>query len=389
MHDGEPAGASVPPGDDPAEAERAGRLLARLAAEADRSGFLRFDRFMEITLYAPEVGYYDRPRSPLGTSGDFYTAPQVHPLFGRTVADRMHAVRRALGAEERFRLMEVGPGDGTLAATLVETLGEARPPALPAELVLVERSPERGAAAVDRVRTSAGRLGVPVRLVGSVGEIGPFEGIVLANELFDAQPTRRLRWTGTDWCELGVRVRDGRIEAAESTEVALVPSPALPVPEEAGTVVEIAPLAQSLVREVADHLVRGELVVLDYGMEEGELLRGHPEGTLAAVRGHRTGLDPLSSPGTVDLSTFVNFTRLRDASARAGLEVVSNRSQAEALDAWGLRYRVDEAVQRAAGPAEELGVRLAAKNLLFGFERFRVLEFAPPASASILRAPPT
>ena len=361
--------------------------MALLGSAADPTGFVPFDRFMDLSLYAPEVGYYSRPRSPLGTAGDFYTAPAVHPVFGRTLADRVRAVRTRLAADRPFRLVEVGPGDGTLGAVLVETLGEAGPVADEWEVVLVERSSERAAVAFDRVRVAAERLGIPTRLIGSVGELGPFEGVVVANELLDAQPARRLEWTGTEWRELGVRVLGDRVEAAGSVEVRPVPSPPLPVPEEPGTVMEVSPAAQSFVREVADHLVRGELIVLDYGMEEDELVRGHPGGTLAAVRAHRTGLDPLACPGSVDLSTFVNFTRFRDAARRAGLEVVSDRSQAEALEAWGLRGRLDEAVRAAGSDEAELRLRLAVKNLLFGFARFRVLELAPPESSAVLRSP--
>ena len=386
MPEGEPVGETSFLPRDADEDERTRRVVALLAAAADRSGFVPFDRYMEIALYAPEVGYYDRPRSPLGPSGDFYTAAHVHPLFGRTLADRARAVRTTLGLGRPFRLVEIGPGDGSLAATVVEALGPTDRSAADVEIVLIERSPVRGAMAFDKVRAPAERVGMPVRLAASVGEAGPFEGLVVTNELMDAQPARRLRWTGTEWHELGVRIADHRVAPAESAEVPPVSPPALPAPSEPGTIVEISPRAEQLVREVADHLVRGELLLLDYGMEEEELLRGHPKGTLAAVRGHRSGLDPLASPGSVDLSTFVNFTRLRDAARRAGLEVVSDRTQAEALDAWGLRGRLDEAVRAAGSTHAELRVRLAVKNLLFGFDRFRALEFAPSSAAAALRA---
>ena len=386
MGEGEPVHEPFLPPPSPEDAERTRRVVALLGRAADGSGFLPFDRFMEIALYTPEVGYYDRPRSPLGPSGDFYTAAHVHPMFGRTLADRVRAVRTALGPARPFHLVEIGPGDGTLTATVVEALGATDLPRIDTEIVLVERSPSRGATAFETVRAPAEKAGVPVRLVASVGEIGPFEGVVLANELFDAQPVRRLRWSDGRWHELGVRIQDPVVLAAETEAVPPVPPPALPDAQEPGTIVEVSPRAQLLVREVADHLVRGEFLVLDYGMEEAELLRGHPDGTLAAVRGHRTGLDPLAAPGSTDLSTFVNFTRLRDAARRAGLEILTDRTQAEALEAWGLRARLDEAV-RAAGSADaEVRVRLAVKNLLFGFERFRVLEFAAPSSSGALRS---
>ena len=385
MHEGGPGGTAPSVPVPPEVTERLRRIVALLDAARDPTGFVPFDRFMEIALYSPDVGFYDRPRSPLGPSGDFYTAPHVHPLFGRTVADRVSAVRRVLGDGRPFRVTELGGGDGTLSRSLLEGLGPADRSSDEVELVLVERSSTLAARALERVRPVAERLGRTVRIAGAVGETGPFEGIVVANEVMDAQPARRLRWTGTEWRELGIRLERGELRTAESAVARPVPPPALPRSLEPGGILEVAPLVGSLVREVADHLVRGELLVLDYGMEEDELLRGHPEGTLAAVRGHRSGLDPLASPGLADLSTFVNFTRFRAVARGAGLEVISDRSQAEALDAWGFSARFEEALRGAGSADEEVRLRLAVKNLLFGFERFRALELAPPGSAAALR----
>lgn len=370
-------GTTEGPGAEAGEAERTARVVERVARSADPSGFVGFDRFMEVALYDPEVGFYARPRSPFGGTGDFYTAPHVHPIFGRTLARRVAQVRAALPRGRPFRLVEIGPGDGSLSALLIDGLGAERTFAEGDAVLLVERSAARATAATQAVRPSAERHGLSVRLAESVGADGPFSGVVVANEVMDAQPTRRLRWSGEHWTELGVRVSDGRLVPAESSRARPVPSPELPHPVEPGTVVEVAPAAESMVREVGDHLVEGELILFDYGMEEPELVRGHPLGTLAAVRGHREARDPLEAPGRADLSAFVNFTRLRAVARRAGLEPISDRRQAESLVEWGLSAEVERSVREGGSPEAEVKVRLAAKNLLFGFERFRALEFAP------------
>jgi SAM-dependent MidA family methyltransferase len=125
----------------------------------------------------------------------------------------------------------------------------------------------------------------------------------------------------------------------------------------------------------------------DYGMEEDELVRAHPEGTLATVRGHRSDSDAVTRPGESDLSTFVNWTRLRTVARAAGLEVVADRSQAEALGAWGFPRLFDEALARAGSAEAEVRLRLSAKNLLFGFQRFRILELAPGRLVERFRRP--
>jgi SAM-dependent MidA family methyltransferase len=365
--------------------ERRTQLLGRAGAEAGADGFLPFDRWMELVLYADGLGYYTRPRTPLGPSGDFYTAPHVHPLFSAAFAERIHAVRSQLGADRPFTLVEVGPGDGTLLAGILDVLGPrwTNDPAV--RIAVVERSSPLRTAALLRVRAAAAPFGLPIGPVDSVAALGPFEGVVLTNELLDAQPVRRLRWNGRAWSELGVRVHASGVIESERPLVGAVAPPPLPKSLPDGTVFEFSPAAEGLVREIADHLVAGVLMIDDYGMEEEELLRGHPGGTLATVRGHHSGTAPTSDPGEQDLSTFVNWTRLRAVAGAAGLSLVADRSQAEALGAWGFARSFDEAVGRATSTEAEVRLRLSVKNLLFGFERFRVLEFAPARSADRFR----
>ncbi len=368
------------PAEAAASAEGASRrwaVLDRLRAAADASDFVPFDRFMEIALYDPAVGYYAAPRSPLGPGGDFYTAAHVTPLFAQAVARRIRSVRSDLGSSERFRIAELGPGDGTLAAGVLAALA-ADPAGY--EYVVVERSEARAEEAMARARKDRGEI--PVRRLEWLGEEGPFTGVVLANEFLDAQPARRLRWDGTEWVELGVEIgRDG-LAPSERGLARSVPGAPLPPVDEPGTVFEFSPAAEGTVREIGDHLEHGAALLLDYGAEQTELVRGRPRGTLAAFRGHRVVEDPWGDPGGSDLSVFVNFTRIRAAAQASGLTELAYRSQAEALGAWGFPQLLEDAV-RAAGSAEaQVRLRLAAKNLLFGFENFRVLELGAGAPAS-------
>ncbi len=357
-------------------------LRATLARRAEPDGFLPFDRFMETALYAPGVGYYDRARSPFGPEGDFYTAARVHPAYAATVARRLIDVRRRLGGNSPFAFVDLGAGDGSLAAGVVRALGE-RQEANGIGVLLCDRAAAQRFASAEAVRAVAEPLGVGVQVASSIAEVGPVAGFVLAHELLDAQPARRLRWSGTDWRELGLRLEGDRWVGATRELLAPVALPPLPDlgPEDSGVVIEVSAAGEALLREVADHLVAGLLVVVDFGAEEGELIRGPRAGTTAAVRGHRTLASVEESPGQADLSTFVNFTRVRHAAAAAGLAAVAYRSQAEALGAWGLQEEADRALSRAHGAEEEVRVRLAIKNLLFGFGTFRVLELAPPNSA--------
>jgi len=332
---------------------------------------------MDLALYAQDVGYYARAASPFGAEGDFYTSAHVHPLFAATVAARVAAIRERLPPKDPFLLVEVGPGDGRLAEGIVTALTARPGRTAPFRVVLIERSPELQRRAVDRVRAVAEPHGIPVFARDSVGSLGAFEGVVLAHELLDAQPIRRLRRVGAEWVELGVQVRNGVVVPAASNAVRPVSGPPLPSGAADGAIVEISPRAEGFVREVADHLVEGTFVVVDYGMEESELLAAHPDGTLDGVRAHRSGWDPTEAPGATDLSAFVNFSRIRSVARTAGFAVRSDRGQAEALGDWGFAQLLEGAIRAAGSPEAEVRVRLAAKSLLFGFERFRVLELEP------------
>ena len=369
---------------DPDESRRLAAVRQRLDRLAEAEGFVPFDQFMEISLYAEEIGFYSRERSPFGPAGDFYTAPQVHPLFGRTLARRLLALRAALGTDRPFSIVEVGPGDGSLAESILTALPRQGRDLRGITYQLVERSTPLARRALERATGVARASGIPVHLEPAVGSTGPFEGVVIANELLDAQPARRLRWNGSEWRELGYRLQSGRLTPAEAPLSAPIPPPELVTPAEPNVVIEISPSAEAWIRSVADQLVRGLLILIDYGLEESELLSAHSRGTLAALRRHRVVERPEEEPGATDLSVFVNFTRIRAAARRAGLVEVADASQAETLGAWGFPEELTSALAAARGAEEEVRIRLAAKNLLFGFERFRVLELAAPLSAGVL-----
>jgi SAM-dependent MidA family methyltransferase len=368
----------TPSAEDAARRERVRDLLRRAA---DPDGFVPFDRFMEVALYGEGVGFYTRESSPFGPEGDYYTAAHTSPLFGRAIAQHVRSVVSATPPGAPFRVLEVGPGDGTLGESVLRGLAEDPAVRERVEYVLVDRSPTLSVRAYERVSAAGQSVGIPVKAAGGVGADGPFTGVVLANEVLDAQPARRLLWDGERWQDVGVRLTDDGFVPATASRDRPVPAPELPRAPAFGTLVEVSPMAEALVREVADHLVAGLFLVLDYGMEESELVVAHPSGTLAAVRRHRYVSDPFEEPGTCDLSVFVNFTRVRAVAASAGLRELSFRRQAEALGEWGFPRLLEEAIRSAPSTEAEVRIRLAAKNLLFGFERFHALELAPPERA--------
>jgi NADH dehydrogenase [ubiquinone] 1 alpha subcomplex assembly factor 7 len=366
-----------PVGQSPSALAASEGLRERIRASAAK-GFLPFDRFVELALYDPQFGYYTARTAGLGREGDFYTASHVHPLFGATLASRVHEVWHDLGAPRTFRVVELGPGDGSLAVAILQSLLPRLPPTTEFEYLLVDRSEPLLRAAAGRLEAAFGsRASGAWRVSEGLAVEGPIRGVVLANEVLDAQPFRRLVRSPGGWEELGVEApSDGPFRWARHPLTRPIPPPALPDDAPEGSVLEISPSAEALLREVADHLAEGRAVFLDYGGEEPDLLRKGGGGSLVAIRGHRS-VDPLAAPGTADLSAFVDFTRIRRVATRAGLVERSFGRQAEYLARYGLAQHLEEFVARS-DPVAGVKARLAVKNLLFTFDNFWVLEVGPP-----------
>ncbi|MFZ0831111.1 MAG: SAM-dependent methyltransferase [Thermoplasmata archaeon] len=350
-------------------------LRRRLRSAADEDGFLPFDRFMEIALYDPGHGFYDRTTTRLGRTGDFYTAAHVHGLFGATLASHFQEIRRQEGSPARFPIVEVGPGDGTLAGDVRTALERSSTGGAGWEYVLVERSLSLRAA-IDRKFGPAVAGQVPWRFAPSLASEGPFRGILLANELLDAFPFRRFQKTPDGWAELGLRVpTEGPLRTDLRPAGRTEPPADLPGAASSDAVLEVSPTMEAWIRELADHFVGGRAVLIDYGDEEELLLQRGGAGTLEAIRDHRP-VDPLSRPGTADLSAWVNFTRVRRAARAAGFREEFYGPLAEAMVRWGVND-VRAQWQATLDPVESVKLQLAQKSFLFGFGTFKVLELSP------------
>ena len=351
-------------------------LRRRLRLAADEDGFLGFDRFVEIALYDPGRGFYDRSATRLGRAGDFYTAAHVHRLFGATLAGYLKQLWTSDGSPDRFRVVEVGPGDGTLAADIREALHRSFPACKNWEYLIVERSAALRATIESRLGPSQGG-DFPWGFAPSLAALGPIRGVVFANELLDALPFRRFQKTSAGWSELGVSVpSEGPVLSANRPAERVGDLPDLPADASDGAVMEVSSVAEAWIRELADHLARGRALLIDYGEEEGLLLRRGGAGTLEAIRAHRS-VDPLSDPGTADLSSWVNFTRLRRVAKTAGFKENYYGPLSEALIRWGIED-ARALLETGMDAVESVKLRLAMKSFLLGFRSFKVLELSPP-----------
>ena len=308
------------------------RVVARIReAITDAGGAIPFARYMELALYAPGLGYYSAGCRKLGAEGDFVTAPEIAPLFSRTLA---RAILPLLEALPGAGLLEAGAGSGRMAADLLAELAQQgmRP-----GYAILERSAEL------RQRQQAA-LAVFAERVSWLDDLpGAFTGIVLANELLDAMPVHRLIRENGEWREAWVAWADGRFvwRRGPLTDPRLAERMAAvqPVgggwPEPYHTEVNLA--AEDWIATLGERLERGAVLLVDYGHPRRAFY--HPQramGTLGCHYRHRHHDDPFRFPGLQDITAHVDFTAIADAALAAGLKVAGFTTQAHFLLGSGL-----------------------------------------------------
>jgi len=313
------------------------------AALARSGGWMPFDRFMDIALYTPGLGYYANTLAKFGlmphSGSDFVTAPELSPLFGRALAV---AVDEALTHTGTHEVWEFGAGSGALAAQLLGTLGDRL-----ARYTIVDLSGTLRA----RQQQALAAWGNKVRWVSELPDA--IDGVIVGNEVLDAMPVKLLARVGGQWFERGVaRAPDGRlVHADQPTDL----RPPLEVPGAHDYLTEIHLPAEAFIGTVAEHLGNGAAFFLDYGFPEAEYY--HPQrhmGTIMCHRGHQSDGDALSDVGLKDITAHVNFTGIALAGQDAGLNVLGYTSQARFLLNCGLASFLEEADLPQRGMAARL-----------------------------------
>ncbi len=361
-------------------------LLAAIRAEIARDGPVTFARFMEIALYDPARGYYRGAAARPGRAGDFLTAPEAHPLFGRTLARFSLAVYAAIGAPGTFTIREYGAGTGALAGPLVEVVVAVDGGPASVRYLVAEVEPSRVTAVRAAIATGDDRVTV------EPDDGRPIDGLVIANEVLDALPTHRIVQRGTALCEILVGLGpDGApvdIEAAPSTPALADRLTAESIILEDGQRAEVCLAVDHWIERAAPGLGRGVLLLIDYGYPAADLYdpRRRFAGTLATYLGHQVGEDPYRAIGRQDLTAHVDLTAVERAAARAGLTLVGSTTQADFLSRLGAgELLVAEQTRAGATLQTYLEARSALVRMIDpgAMGRFRVQAFARDLPADV------
>ena len=391
----------------------AGSLREWLLDVIARTGPMPVEAFMQHCLMHPQFGYY-RTSQAIGAAGDFITAPEISQIFGELIGIWTAAAWAGLGAPPRWRLVELGPGRGTLMADLLRALKVAPAARAGVDLVLVEVN-ER---LMEQQRVALQSSGVTARWLGDAGSLAdlePLPMVLIANEFLDALPISHKVANGGHWHErcVGFRSPDGPLAfttphpvplpkgegmlgespssqssplpwgegQGEGLSFAANPSPLYGTCTAAdGTIRETMTGAAELIALLAKLPAPSYHLYIDYG-HAGPVFGD----TLQAVRNHRYA-DPLATAGEADLSAQVDFAQLADAARGNGLDAYVPITQAEFLGHLGAAQRLERLTRgkvAATVHAMQTGLaRLMQPNGMGG--RFKVLALASKG----LAAPP-
>ncbi len=286
-----------------------------------------FDVFMNLALYYPAKGYYMGGSQKFGEQGDFITAPETSDLFGFCLARQCAQI-----LEGDDDLLEFGAGSGILASQILFELGRLNK--LPRKYYILELSAELQQRQKDTINKTLPELLDRVIWLSSLPN--NFSGTVIANEVLDAMPAKRLIKKDNDFVELGVNCQNNKLMWQ-----LLAPyrndKMQLPIGVEQGYITEVNERAMAWISSLDNFIDKGVVLLIDYGMGRDEYF--HPQrgaGTLQCYYQHKANDNPFEHIGEQDITTSVNFSDIADQAKNSGFSVEGYATQAMFLISLGI-----------------------------------------------------
>lgn len=312
------------------------QLIDVIVAEIQQQA-LSFQRFMELALYAPGLGYYSAGCQKFGSAGgDFITAPEISPLFAQCLAQQ---VMQVLSSVTDGDILEFGAGTGALAADLLIALDQMD--CLPKHYYILDISPDLQQRQRDTLQQRCPQLAERVVWLQALPE--KFNGVVIANEVLDAMPVLRFQTEGDQineycvaWDGTNLQWQTRKLEdAALIKHIQQLKHDYFPDIERYSS--ELNTFAKPWLSSLAESLQQGVVLLIDYGFPAHEFY--HPqrsEGTMMCHYQHHSHDNPLLLTGLQDITSHVNFTAIAEHALETGLDVAGYTNQANFLINCGL-----------------------------------------------------
>jgi SAM-dependent MidA family methyltransferase len=354
------------------EIKHSSELIALIVCEIEQQGVMSFKDYMNRTLYEPGLGYYSAGMTKFGVAGDFITAPEISPLFGRCLAQQFESIFSQGCARQ---VLEFGAGSGRLCEQILSNL------TAPISYSIVEVSADLKLRQQQYLKQKVSPVVFEsIEWLDSLPE--HFDGIMFGNEVLDAMPVNVVLKEG-EWQELGVGfdgerfvwqpykspnelVQNDAVKTIQKIEADLIASGFGALPEGYCTEINLnySPWLEAL--QASCH--QAVILMIDYGYEQAQYY--HPNrssGTLTCYYRHRSHPDPFVYPGLQDITAFVDFDAFADAAIDTGFTVCGLASQRQFLLHNGLLEAAQE-LSEAGDTQAQIKVAQQIKTLMLPAE---------------------
>ncbi len=338
------------------------KALEIIRKKIRETGEIPFVEFMQLALYDPQVGYYTSGMQKFGEQGDFVTAPEMTPLFGKTLARQIQEVFKHVTFPI---LLEFGAGSGKLCVDLLRELEDKE--ALPEQYWILEVSGDLSLRQKKLITQEIPHLASRVQWLTSWPTI-PFEGVIIANEVLDAMPVHRFLLMEEGLKESYITLdEEGRLKEVyrSCNNERLQKYVKEILPAAAPYQSEVNLFLDSWIEQVSNILKTGAFFIFDYGFPRHEYY--HPErqsGTLMCHYQHKGHINPLAHPGEEDITAHVDFTHVAEAAVNAQFHVAGFVNQASFL----LMNGILELLEEMEDSIEKINAQQAVKKLVMPHE---------------------
>lgn len=321
--------------DDPIAQYHSNQLLTLIHQDiVAAGGKISFADYMQRCLYSPGLGYYSAGSHKLGLGGDFTTAPELSPLFGRTLANHIQDVAEQL---EQFDILEFGAGSGKMAEAILIELDQKQ--TLPDQYYIIEASADLRQRQEQLLSASIPHLFKRIIWLDSLP--AEFSGIILANEVCDAMPVHCLNFNKGIVNERYVSHSNDQLHwtfgELSTPDLLAYSEEIISLIGDSEVTTEVNLAANAWLRSLAASLQQGAIFIIDYGYPKASYyLPQRSMGTLMCYYQHQGHDNPLILQGLQDITAHIDFTALAQTALNNGLSVAGFQSQADFLLAGGL-----------------------------------------------------
>jgi len=309
-------------------------LQTVIREEISLTGAMPFDRFMELALYAPGLGYYTAGSQKFGAAGDFVTAPEISVLFSQCLANQCAEILQ----NTTGNILEFGAGSGIMAAHILlylEKLGS-----LPQHYLILDLSPDLKQRQQQTIKNLAPHLLDRVTWVAELP--GSFDGVMLANEVLDAMPVSMFQKQGDELMEQFAVVDQNEIKPQWQAASKPLHQRVQQLEQAYGKFAdgytsEINLRLHGWIESLAHCLHKGAIILIDYGYAGHEYYHADRSmGTLICHYQHRAHDDPFKLIGLQDITANVDFSTVKQAAEDNGLQLAGYTPQANFLVSAGI-----------------------------------------------------